>query len=153
MWLLPRKATLGSHLPLPPSWLLDCVFTSVRRFQTASSASSSAPEGISHSTSYTLASCQTPQTCSCGGETNGKLGVEVCLSNVCSSTGYRKIILNRCFLFILYLLGNYLFLDYLHIIFGVFSDLRNCIFYYKISTTAQPTWPPCSSFFNPPKIL
>lgn len=33
---------------------------------TASSASSLAQEGISHSTSYRLASCQTPQTCSCG---------------------------------------------------------------------------------------
>jgi len=50
----------------PSLLLLISVFTSVRRFQTASSASSSAPEGISHSTSYTLASCQTPQTCSKG---------------------------------------------------------------------------------------
>lgn len=51
-------ATLASHLFL-------CVFTSVQQFQTASSASSSAPEGTSRSTSYTLASCQTPRTCSC----------------------------------------------------------------------------------------
>lgn len=53
--------------PISPALLRPgCVFTCVQPFPTASSASSSAPEGISHSTSYILASCQTPQTCSCG---------------------------------------------------------------------------------------
>lgn len=54
--------TASSHLLQLPG----CGFTSVRQLQTASSASSSAPGGTSRSTSYTLASCQTPQTCSCG---------------------------------------------------------------------------------------
>lgn len=53
-----------------PLQLLHCVFTSLQQFQTAFSVSSSAPGGISHSTSYTPASCQTPQTCSCGRERN-----------------------------------------------------------------------------------
>lgn len=51
-----------------PLQLLHCVFTSLQQFQTAFSVSSSAPGGISHSTSYTPASCQTPQTCFCGRE-------------------------------------------------------------------------------------
>lgn len=60
-------ATSRSRLSFPLQ-LLHCVFTSLQQFQTAFSVSSSAPGGISHSTSYTPASCQTPQTCSCGRE-------------------------------------------------------------------------------------
>lgn len=62
-------ATSRSRLSFPLQ-LLHCVFTSLQQFQTAFSVSSSAPGGISHSTSYTPASCQTPQTCSCGRKRN-----------------------------------------------------------------------------------
>lgn len=57
---LPGHTVISSTPPPTPT-----LFTSVQQFQTTSSASSSAPGGISRSTSYTQASCQTPQTCSC----------------------------------------------------------------------------------------
>lgn len=46
----------------PQTWAGPCG----RSGQPASSAASSAPVGTSRSTSYTQASCQTPQTCSSG---------------------------------------------------------------------------------------
>lgn len=57
----------------PSSLLSSCTLTSEPRLPTASSVSSSAPGGTSHSTSYTPASCQTPRTCSYG-KKNGAWG-------------------------------------------------------------------------------
>lgn len=53
-----------------------CAFTSVQQRQTASLTSSSIPGGTSRSTSYTLASYQTRQTCSCA-ENTASVNVEI----------------------------------------------------------------------------
>lgn len=56
----------------PRTWAAPCGLPA----PTASSAASSAPAGTSHSTSYTRASCRTPQTCSCrGGAAARRAGV------------------------------------------------------------------------------
>lgn len=62
--------------PAPPA-CTGCAFTSGRQRQTASLTFSSIPGGTSRSTSYTPASCQTPQTCSWAGKT-GSVNVWSC---------------------------------------------------------------------------
>lgn len=52
------------------------------QFQPASSASSLAPGEISHSISYTQASCQTPQTCSCKQKKKQHVHSDTCLFRI-----------------------------------------------------------------------